>query len=108
MVKKQAQVFLAGPPLVKMATGEVSDEESRGGAEMHSRISGLSDYLAEDELDALRIAREIVGCLHLPKPAGAVLEDFEEPLYDPEELLGIASADVRVPFDVREVIARVV
>src|SRR5437879_8416748 len=68
MVKKQAQVFLAGPPLVKMATGEISDEESLGGAEMHSRVSGLSDYLAEDELDAIRIARDIVGHLNRPKP----------------------------------------
>src|SRR6266571_7159645 len=68
MVKKQAQVFLAGPPLVKMATGEISDEESLGGAEMHSRKSGLSDYLAEDELDAIRIAREIVSHFNRPKP----------------------------------------
>src|SRR5579864_1196708 len=65
MVKKQAQVFLAGPPLVKMATGEISDEESLGGAEMHSRVSGLSDYLAENELDAVRIAREIVSHFNL-------------------------------------------
>ena len=108
MVKNQAQVFLAGPPLVKMATGEVSDEESLGGAGMHSRISGLSDYLAEDEFDALRIAREIVSCLHLDKPAGPQLVKVEEPLYEAEELLGIASPDVRVPFDVREVIARIV
>jgi acetyl-CoA carboxylase carboxyltransferase component len=108
MVKKQAQVFLAGPPLVKMATGEVSDEESLGGAEMHSRVSGLSDYLAEDELDALRTAREIIGHLDRPKPSVPNLIRAREPLYDPDELLGIASADVRVPFEIREVIARVV
>jgi acyl-CoA carboxylase subunit beta len=108
MVKKQAQVFLAGPPLVKMATGEVSDEEALGGAEMHSRVSGLSDYLAEDETDAIRLAREVVGNFNLPKPPTPRVEDFEEPLYDADELRGIASADTRVPFDVREVIARIV
>jgi acetyl-CoA carboxylase carboxyltransferase component len=108
MVKKQAQVFLAGPPLVKMATGEISNEEELGGAEMHSRVSGLSDYLAEDEHDAIRIAREIVSNFNLPKPAKAQTESFDEPLYESGELLGIASADVRVPFDVREVIARIV
>ena len=108
MVKKQAQVFLAGPPLVKMATGEISDEESLGGAEMHSRRSGLSDYLAEDELDALRLAREVVSHLNRPKPAVPNLRPVAEPVYDPDELLGIASADVRVPFEVRDVIARIV
>jgi len=108
MVKKQAQVFLAGPPLVKMATGEIANEEELGGAEMHSRISGLSDYLAEDELDGIRIAREIVANFNLPKPPTPQQETFDEPIYDADELLGIASADVRVPFDVREVIARIV
>lgn len=108
MVKKQAQVFLAGPPLVKMATGEISDEESLGGAEMHSRVSGLSDYLAEDELDAVRIAREIVSHLNTPKPEIPNLRPVREPVYDLDELLGIASMDVRVPFEIREVIARIV
>jgi acetyl-CoA carboxylase carboxyltransferase component len=108
MVKKQAQVFLAGPPLVKMATGEVSNEEELGGAEMHSRISGLSDYLAEDEVDGIRIARQIISYFNLPKPPTPRQETFEEPLYDADELLGIASADVRAPFEVREVIARIV
>jgi acetyl-CoA carboxylase carboxyltransferase component len=108
MVKKQAQVFLAGPPLVKMATGEVSDEESLGGAEMHSRKSGLSDYLAEDELDAIRIAREIVSHFNRPKPAVPEMKPIQEPVYDPDELLGIAAADVRVPFEIRDVIARIV
>jgi acetyl-CoA carboxylase carboxyltransferase component len=108
MVKKQAQVFLAGPPLVKMATGEISNEEQLGGAEMHSRVSGLSDYLAEDELDGIRIARDIVSQFNLPKPSMPRESEFDEPLYDPDELLGIASVDVRVPFDVREAIARIV
>ena len=108
MVKKQAQVFLAGPPLVKMATGEISDEESLGGAEMHSRVSGLSDYLAEDELDAIRIARDIVSHFNRPKPSIPNLRPVQEPVYDADELLGIASADVRVPFEIRDVIARIV
>ena len=106
MVRGQAQVFLGGPPLVKMATGEVVDEESLGGAEMHSRVSGLSDYLAEDELDGLRIARDIVGRFR-HEPAHQVGK-VDEPLYPADELLGIASADIRVPFEVREVIARIV
>ena len=107
MVKNQAQVFLGGPPLVKMATGEVVDEESLGGAEMHSRVSGLSDYLAEDELDGLRIAREIVG--HFDEPSSKPrLRTVEEPIHQMDQLLGIASADIRVPFEVREVIARIV
>src|ERR1041384_6952791 len=108
MVKKQAQVFLAGPPLVKMATGEISDEESLGGAEMHSRISGLSDYLAEDELDAIRIAREIVSHFNLKKPDLPQMTEVKDPMFDPDELLGIASADVRLPFEIRDVIARIV
>ncbi len=105
MVKKQAQVFLGGPPLVKMATGEIVDEESLGGAEMHSKISGLSDYLAENELDSLRIARQIVA--HLQPSISPHREASEEPHYPADELLGIASPDVRVPFDVKEVIARI-
>jgi acetyl-CoA carboxylase carboxyltransferase component len=108
MVKRQAQVFLAGPPLVKMATGEVSDEESLGGAEMHSRKSGLSDYLAEDELDAIRTAREIVSHFNRPKPTVPNLQPAREPVYDPDELFGIASADVRVPFEIRDIISRLV
>src|SRR5580693_8322547 len=107
LVDGQAKVFLGGPPLVKMATGEITDEESLGGAEMHSRVSGLSDYLAESELDGIRIAREIVSHFNLPKPR-VDLTPIEEPLYPVDELLGIASADPRVPFDAREVIARIV
>jgi acetyl-CoA carboxylase carboxyltransferase component len=108
MVREQAQVYLAGPPLVKMATGEETDHEQLGGAEMHSKQSGVSDYLAVDERDAIRLAREIMAHLNWRKSGPAPRQPVEEPLYDPEELLGIASADVRVPFDSREVIARVV
>jgi acyl-CoA carboxylase subunit beta len=107
MVRKRASVYLAGPPLVKMATGETADEESLGGAEMHSRVSGLSDYLAESELDAIRIAREILAHFNLPKPPIATAP-VEEPLYPAAELPGIASSDPRVPFEAREVIARIV
>ncbi len=108
MVKEQAQVYLAGPPLVKMATGEEAEHEPLGGAEMHSTISGVSDYLAEDELDAIRLGREIVAHLDWKKHATPRPRPVEAPLYDQDELLGIASADVRVPFDQREVIVRIV
>ena len=108
MVKQQAQVYLAGPPLVKMATGEESEHEELGGAEMHSRVSGVSDYLAEDEHDAVRLGREIVSHLRWRKRGITPPRDFDEPLYDADELLGIASADLKVPFDSREVIARIV
>ena len=108
MVKEQAQVYLAGPPLVQMATGEITDHEELGGAEMHSRVSGVSDYLAADERDAIRIGREIIAHLEWKKQGLTPEPDVEPPRYDPEELLGIASPDIRVPFDSREVIARIV
>ncbi len=107
MIRERSKVFLAGPPLVKMATGEESDDESLGGAEMHARTSGLADYLADDEPDAIRIGRRIVARLNWrkqgPAPAPVV-----EPAYDPRELLGIVGADLRIPFDPREIIARIV
>ena len=108
MVKRQAKVFLAGPPLVKMATGEEIDDESLGGAEMHTSVSGLGDYLAQDDADAIRIGREIVGRLNWTKRIPARLETPEEPRYDPDELLGIIPADPRRPFEIRAVIARLV
>jgi acetyl-CoA carboxylase carboxyltransferase component len=108
MVRQQAQVYLAGPPLVRMATGEETDHESLGGAEMHSSVSGVSDYLAEDEHDAIRLAREIMAHLNWKKTGPPPRPDVEAPRYDPDELLGIASADTRVAYDSREVIARVV
>lgn len=107
MIRERSKVFLAGPPLVKMATGEESDDEALGGAEMHARTSGLADYFAADELDALRIGRRIVARLnwrkHGPAPAPAT-----PPLFDENELIGIVPPDLRIPFDPREVIARVV
>ncbi|MGH2484431.1 MAG: acyl-CoA carboxylase subunit beta, partial [Ktedonobacterales bacterium] len=108
MVKRQAKVFLGGPPLVKMATGEEVDDESLGGAEMHTRISGLGDYLAEDDADAIRIGREIVGRLNWRKEIKAALAPPEEPKYDPDELLGVIPNDPRKPLEIREVIARLV
>ena len=110
MVKEQAQVYLAGPPLVKMATGEETDHEELGGAEMHSTISGVSDFLAENEVDAIRLGRQIVAHLEYDKPnvVPGLAGPVEAPRYDAEELLGIASADVRVGFDQREIIARIV
>ncbi len=108
MVKRQAQVYLAGPPLVKMATGEDSGHEELGGAEMHSRISGVSDYLAEDELDALRLGREIVAHLDHRKAAAPLPRQILPPRYAADELLGIAAPDIKIPFDAREVIARIV
>ena len=107
-VKDQAKVFLAGPPLVKMATGEVSDDETLGGAKMHSEVSGLSDFLAEDEMDALRMCREVVSHLNWRKPGPTPSKIAEEPIYNSEELLGLVSEDLKTPFDIREVIARFV
>ena len=107
LVDRQAKVFLGGPPLVKMATGEEADDESLGGANMHSRTSGLSDYFAVDEYDAIRIGRDIMARVNWRKqgpPPGLAAE----PRYDPDEILGIVSADVKMPFDPREILARVV
>ncbi|MFB9902969.1 acyl-CoA carboxylase subunit beta [Allokutzneria oryzae] len=108
MVKERAKVFLGGPPLVKMATGEESDDESLGGAEMHARTSGLADFLAEDEPDALRIGRRIVARLNWRKHGPGPSLPATEPLHDPEDLLGIVPTDLREPFDPREVISRLV
>lgn len=106
-VKERAKVFLGGPPLVKMAIDEDADEEELGGAEMHARISGLADYLAADETDAIRMTRDIIAHLGWTKLGPGPTEPSDAPEHDPEELLGVASSDVRVPFDVREVLARV-
>ncbi|MCC6849032.1 MAG: acyl-CoA carboxylase subunit beta [Deltaproteobacteria bacterium] len=108
MVKNGAKVFLGGPPLVKMAIHEEVDEETLGGADMHSRMSGVSDYLAQDERDAIRLGREIVAQLNWKKLGWSKRVPVEEPLYDPDEMLGLASIDVRKPFDVKEIIARIV
>ncbi len=108
VVKDQSKIFLAGPPLVKMATGEESDDETLGGAKMHAEISGLGDYFAEDEMDALRLCREVVSHLNWRKPGPEPSLLGDDPIYDQEELLGLVSQDLRSPLDVRDVIARVV
>ncbi|MCU1364257.1 MAG: carboxyl transferase [Acidimicrobiaceae bacterium] len=108
VVKDQSKIFLAGPPLVKMATGEESDDETLGGALMHAEVSGLGDYFAEDEMDAIRLCREIVSHLNWRKRGPAASLNDDEPLYDAEELLGLVSRDLRQSVDVRDVIARVV
>ncbi len=107
-VKDQAKVFLAGPPLVKMATGEESDDETLGGAKMHSEVSGLSDYLAEDEMDAIRLCRNVVSHLHWEKEGMEPTFVEDEPTLDPEELLGLIDEDLKSPLDIREVIGRIV
>ncbi|MBY6368517.1 acyl-CoA carboxylase subunit beta [Rhodococcoides corynebacterioides] len=108
MIEERSKVFLAGPPLVKMATGEETDDESLGGARMHARTSGLADHLAVDEEDALRIGRSIVARLNWRKAGPAPRADVLPPRYDAEDLLGIVPADLKIPFDPREVIARIV
>ena len=107
-IKGQSQVALGGPPLVKMATGEDADYEQLAGADMHTRISGLGDYLAQDELDGIRMCREVVAHLNWRKQGPGPTMPADDPIYDPEELLGIVNENLRVPFDMREVIARVV
>ncbi len=108
MVDQQAKVFLGGPPLVKMATGEDADEQSLGGAQMHARMTGLADFFAIDEHDCVRIGRNIVKRLNWKKKGPVPLGEGLPPRYDVEELLGIAPSDLKVPFDPKEVIARFV
>lgn len=108
VVKDQSKIFLAGPPLVEMATGEISDDETLGGARMHAEVSGLGDYLAQDEMDAIRLARECVSHLDWRKADERPLIPAEAPTLDPEELLGLVSRDLRQPLDMREIYGRIV
>src|SRR5260370_584053 len=108
IVKEQGTIFLAGPPLVRAATGEEVSAEELGGGDVHTRLSGVSDHLAEDDAHALEIARAIAENLPPAAPDGADQAQPEDPYYDPAELYGIVSADTRKPYDVREVIARLV
>ena len=108
VIKEQSKIFLAGPPLVKMATGEESDDETLGGAKMHAEVSGLGEYLAEDERDALRLCREVISHLNWRKAGPPPSLRADQPVLDPEELLGIVSPDLRRPVDVRDVIGRIV
>jgi 3-methylcrotonyl-CoA carboxylase beta subunit len=108
IVRGQGTIFLAGPPLVKAATGEVVSAEDLGGGDVHTRLSGVADHLANDDAHALQIARAIAANLNSEKRGFISRGDGAAPLYDPEELLGVVSADTRIPYDVREVIARLV
>ena len=97
IVKEQGTIFLAGPPLVKAATGEEVTAEDLGGGDVHTRLSGVADYLAEDDAHALALARRAVAGLNRARPPGPVLAAPEEPLYDPEEILGVVPADLGRP-----------
>ncbi|WP_417316934.1 carboxyl transferase domain-containing protein [Emcibacter sp.] len=108
IVKEQGTIFLAGPPLVKAATGEEVSAEDLGGGDVHTRISGVADHLAQDDNDALEIARRSISHLNRLKPAQLELKESCEPAYDPKEIYGVVPADPKVPYDVREVIARIV
>ncbi len=108
IVKNQGTIFLGGPPLVKAATGEVVSAEDLGGGDVHTRLSGVADHLADNDTHALAIARRIVANLNRTRPTTVRLDAVEEPIYDPEEIYGIVPRDTRTPFDVREIIARVV
>ncbi len=108
IVRNQGTIFLGGPPLVKAATGEVVSAEDLGGGDVHTRISGVADHFAENDSHALYIARHIVGNLNRRKPNGVTFATIEEPLYDPQEIYGVIPQDTKKPYDVREVIARVV
>src|SRR5437762_3588009 len=108
IVKGTGTIFLGGPPLVKAATGEEVTAEELGGADVHTRLSGVADYLAEDDAHALAICRTIVSTLNTAKPLPADMTPPEDPRYDPAEIYGIVNADMRKPYDVREIIARLV
>ncbi len=109
MVRKKAKVFLAGPPLLKAATGEIATDEELGGAEMHATVSGVAEFMAEDDADGIRMAREILRKLPWNESCPPVpVKPYAEPLYDIEELVGVVPPDYRKPYDVREVIARIV
>jgi 3-methylcrotonyl-CoA carboxylase beta subunit len=108
MVKNEATIFLAGPPLVRAATGEIVSAEELGGADVHCRISGVADHYANDDLHALSTARQIVANLNRSKNISLVTRAPQEPLFDADELYGIVNADSRKPYDVKEIIARIV
>jgi 3-methylcrotonyl-CoA carboxylase beta subunit len=108
IVERQGTIFLAGPPLVRAATGEVVSAEELGGGDVHTRLSGVADHLARDDAHALALARQVVSNLHRAKAPPFEIKHADAPLYDPAEIAGIVPADLRTPYDVREVIARIV
>ena len=107
IVKEQGTIFLAGPPLLKAATGEIVDAETLGGADVHTRISGVADYLAEDDSHALALARRAVANLNTEQITNVSWQAEEDPLYDAEDILGIVPTDLRKPYDIRELLARI-
>jgi 3-methylcrotonyl-CoA carboxylase beta subunit len=108
MVRNQATIFLAGPPLVKAATGEVVTAENLGGADIHCRVSGVADYYVENDVKALETARRIIANLNIQKSPRLVLQETKQPIYDSKELYGVVPKDSRYPFDIREIIIRIV
>lgn len=108
MVREQATIFLAGPPLVKAATGEIVTAEQLGGADVHCRTSGVADYYAQNDEQAIAQTRRIIANLNWQKPSSVVMREVKEPLYEPQEMYGIIPSDSRYPFDVREIIMRIV
>ena len=108
MVREQAKMFLAGPPLLKAATGEIATDEELGGADMHTSVAGTAEYIAENDADGIRLARDVMASIPWNEQLPPERErEWEEPQYDPEELLGIVPADARKPYDVREILARI-
>jgi len=108
IVKEQGTIFLAGPPLVQAATGEIVTAEELGGADVHTRLSGVADHMAMDDAHALELARRAIANLNSQKPFSVTLQTPEAPLYDPDELMGVVPGDLKTPYDIREVLARVV
>lgn len=111
LVRGKAKMFLAGPPLLKAATGEIATDEELGGAEMHSQLAGTAEYLAESDSDGIRLAREVMQSLpwndQLTDPAALKSKLYAEPAYSPDELIGVVPADTKQPYDVREIVARI-
>lgn len=108
LVRKRSHMFLAGPPLLLAATGEIANEEDLGGGEMHAQVAGTGEYLAENDADAIRMAREVVAMLNWKENTAPLKLNFDEPLYSADELIGVVPADTKKPFDMKEVIARLV
>lgn len=108
LIRKRSQMFLAGPPLLLAATGEVATEEQLGGAEMHAQVAGTAEYLAENDADGIRMIRDVMGMLNWKETTPCILRDYAEPLYPAEDLLGLVPADTKKPFDMKEIIARLV
>jgi geranyl-CoA carboxylase beta subunit len=106
-VRNKTKMFLAGPPLLKAATGEIATDEELGGAELHATEAGTADYLAEDDQDGIRIARDIMNSLPIENINSSDKKVFEEPLYSPEELIGVVPSEAKTPYDVREILARI-